>query len=266
MNPPQSLPPSHVEPSIEDAEKSKGFYTVRGVVYLEGQAHESKLTKAKPCEVWIDDEESWVPVTITRIFTTTVHDTNEKFKHYHVQRQDDPAAPPIEDVRSDALRIPLNLPVGMVVPTEPDQTADFLHRVQQVVAGDSSCRVAEPVAAKSAPDYGGGATVSVRVVDEAAEEAAIEADAKAFQAQTTAIQVERDNELLMEESLHADNAMGAFNPWGGRYKGIALDETSKNDPDEEDNGGGRGKANHVVAFHVKKGKRANGKRRVADDA
>ncbi|ETW00276.1 hypothetical protein, variant [Aphanomyces invadans] len=252
---PPPVPPPQLHPAGEPAttdklEKSKGFYTVRGVVYLEGPAHE--------CELWLDDEENWVPVTITRIFTTTVHDTNEKFKHYHVQRRDIPTAPPIEDVRSDALRIPATMPVGMVVPAERDQTAEFLHQVQQIVSGSTPAAPVKP----AAPDYGGWSTVSVRVVDDEAEQAAIEAEAAAFEAKKTQIQIERDNDFLMEESLHADNAMGAFNPWGGRYKGIALDGA---DPPREDSKDDMAVA--PVAFQIKKGgRKPQGKRRVADDA
>ncbi|KAF0698655.1 Aste57867_10749 [Aphanomyces stellatus] len=226
--PPTAALPVDDIPPIE-AEKSKGFYTVRGVVYLEGQAHESKLTKGKACEVWLDDDDAWVPVTITRIFTTTVHETQAKFKHFHVQRRDMPTAPPIENVRADALRIPLTMPVGMVVPTQADQTADFLHRLHETVSGTAPAAVVE-----QAPGYGSWSTVSVRVVDEVADAAARQAEVAAFEAQKPALQLERDNEMLMEESLLADNAMGAFNPWGGSYKGIALDDDTTKRADADD--------------------------------
>ncbi|RHY32621.1 hypothetical protein DYB32_002385 [Aphanomyces invadans] len=265
----RSYTPPASQPPLTNLKSPKGFTPfealstskvprTRYVALLPSLLNDDKLKKTKQCELWLDDEENWVPVTITRIFTTTVHDTNEKFKHYHVQRRDIPTAPPIEDVRSDALRIPATMPVGMVVPAERDQTAEFLHQVQQIVSGSTPAAPVKP----AAPDYGGWSTVSVRVVDDEAEQAAIEAEAAAFEAKKTQIQIERDNDFLMEESLHADNAMGAFNPWGGRYKGIALDGA---DPPREDSKDDMAVA--PVAFQIKKGgRKPRGKRRVADDA
>ncbi|ETV89981.1 hypothetical protein H310_15179 [Aphanomyces invadans] len=201
-----SYTPPAIQPPLTKLKSPKGFtpfvhhsYTVRGVVYPEGPAHEDKLKKTKQCELWLDDEENWVLATITRIFSTSVHETNEMFKHYHVQRRDTPTAPPIED------------------------TAEFLHQVQQIVSGSKPTAFVKP----AAPDYGGWSTVS-----------------------KTQIQIERDNDFLMNESLHADNAMGAFNPWGGRYKGIALDGA---DPPREDSKDDMAVA--PVAFQIKKGGR-----------
>ncbi|ETV90728.1 hypothetical protein H310_14517 [Aphanomyces invadans] len=68
------------------------------------------------------------------------------------------------------------------------------------------------------PDYGGWSTVSVRVVDDETEQATIQAEAAAFEAKKTQIQIERDNDFLMDESLHADNAMGAFNRGAGAFQ------------------------------------------------
>ncbi|CAK4072785.1 unnamed protein product [Aphanomyces euteiches] len=254
--PPVQATAAPVEPPAEMVEKSKGFYTVRGVVYLEGQAHETKFTKGKECELWMEEEEDWVPVTISRIFTTTVHETKEKYKHFHVLRRDKPDAAPIENVRTDALRIPLNLPVGMTVPTKPDQTADFLHKLHKTVQGTRPALVQE-----RQPGYGGWSTVSVRVVDDDAEAAKREAEAAGFEAQKATIQLERDNEMIMEESLQADNAMGAFNPWGGRYKGIALDDDVAPRDDHDDDVTKSGGA--PITF--KKRTKAKRQMRVKDD-
>ncbi|RHY23104.1 hypothetical protein DYB32_009304 [Aphanomyces invadans] len=79
------------------------------------------------------------------------------------------------------------------------------------------------------PDYGGWSTVSVRVVDDETEQATIQAEAAAFEAKKTQIQIERDNDFLMDESLHADNAMGAFNRGAGGTR--ALRSTARARPE-----------------------------------
>ncbi|RHY17691.1 hypothetical protein DYB32_010481 [Aphanomyces invadans] len=91
---------------------------------------------------------------------------------------------------------------------------------------------------------------TIRTPFEASSTPKVPRTSRGIEAKKTQIQIERDNDFLMNESLHADNAMGAFNPWGGRYKGIALDGA---DPPREDSKDDMAVA--PVAFQIKKGGR-----------
>ncbi|OQR84637.1 hypothetical protein ACHHYP_13113 [Achlya hypogyna] len=214
-------------PAPAPIEKSKGFYTVRGIVYLEGQFHEIKLVPKKACEVWIEALEDWRPATITNVISNPVPNTTRTVKSYDVSYRatDDKAAPAATaTVASDQLRLPLTLPSE--VTTDEQVGADGF--IDALYSGRSAAYLAAQT-----PGYGEWSTVSVRIVDDEAEARARDAEIAAFEAKKKEIQIERDNEMIMEESLHADNALGAFNPWGGSYKGIALDDEVRPPSDDD---------------------------------
>ncbi|OQR93920.1 hypothetical protein THRCLA_08310 [Thraustotheca clavata] len=209
-------PPKDTRPK-----KSDGFYRVRGIVYLEGSFHEIKLVPKKNLEVWVEDLEDWRPATITKVIETRDTSTSKTRKEYAVEYQvndEDENEKATGTFTSDQLRIPLSLP--------SDTMTDDQVGVNGFLDALYHGKPTTPYIPTRTPGYGAWSTVSVRIVDEVAEEKARVEEIAAFEAKKKVIQDERDNEVIMEEALHADNALGAFNPWGGNYKGISLENES----------------------------------------
>ncbi|KDO22055.1 hypothetical protein SPRG_21081 [Saprolegnia parasitica CBS 223.65] len=219
-----------------------------------------KLVPKKVCEVWVEDLEDWRPATISSVDTDT--STSPPTKRYAVayKATDDRTAPAVSGVfTSDQLRLCLTLPTEVATAEQITENggngfldALYLGRSTQYLAA-------------RAPGYGEWSTVSVRIVDDAAEEKARAAEVAAFEASKKAIQLERDNEMIMEESLHADNALGAFNPWGGSYKGIALDDDVRPPASDDETAPAAPVAFKKRARKDKGGRNTRPKRTSADD-
>ncbi|KAJ0402935.1 hypothetical protein P43SY_005920 [Pythium insidiosum] len=205
------------EPVKED---DKGIYAVRGVVYLDGKRHETQLITGSACQIWSDEHDEWIDALVENAVVQRIPNTDRSFARYVITYMAPGATEPVteQDVRSDRLRIAL--PAGVTL-------EDAERLLQKVDAGDAETVMQAHIPIDESTGMGEWSTVVVREIDESAE-AIARREEEAAREEATRVKQEQQREGLEDFSGQGDNALGAFNPWGGSYKGIELDkETAK---------------------------------------
>jgi len=151
--------------------------------------------------------------SIEGVVETAIPNTSLTFRRFRVSYllPDSPEVTIESDAPADRLRI--KLPPGV----SADDT-------DSILAGTSSGEQQEERASVNEnTGYGGWSTVSVRVVDE-------EEEARALQEEQALNYAEEKKRKKSTEALddpqYGDDALGAYNPWGGSYKGIKLGSDS----------------------------------------
>ncbi|KAG6611029.1 WW domain-binding protein 4 [Phytophthora cinnamomi] len=236
-NAPQRKPPSsgggqyrpplvQEEEPEEEEEDDKGVYAVRGVVYLEGKKHDAQLETGSACQIWVEDAEQWIDALVERATVHTVPNTELSFRRFTVMYM----LPPSEDaekngekpkpvteqeVLADRLRIPL--PANVTLEAAEKMVDQWRN------GGDAAgAEVQPPVVIDETTGMGEWSTVEVRQIDERPEAVAKRAEEAEAEAARLAEEQKR-MDALEDFSSQGDNALGAFNPWGGSYKGVNLD-------------------------------------------
>ncbi|KAF4040691.1 U1 zinc finger [Phytophthora infestans] len=225
----QFRPPVQLEEEPEDEEDDNGVYAVRGVVYLEGKKHESQLETGSACQIWVEEAEQWVDALVEQATVHTVPNTEVSFRRFTVMymlppseeamKNGEKAEPMTEnEVLADRLRIPLPANVTLEAAEE---------MVEQWRNGDDATQTnTKPsVIIDETTGMGVWSTVEVRQIDESPEAVVKRAAEAEAEVERTAEEQKR-LDALEDFSSQGDNALGAFNPWGGSYKGVNLDDAT----------------------------------------
>ncbi|CAM9695451.1 unnamed protein product [Ectocarpus fasciculatus] len=110
---------------------------------------------------------------------------------------------------------------------------------------------------------GGWQTVSVRMVDVAAEAEARRVKKEVKKAKKQKREEKTEREQMLVEAMDADDAMGSYDPWGtGKYKGFEIAKDAPRGPEEEAAGGAAaaaGGGGAAVSFKKRKGPGNKGK-------
>ncbi|KAG7381067.1 WW domain binding protein 4 [Phytophthora pseudosyringae] len=220
-------PVEQEEEPEEDEEDDKGVYAVRGVVYLEGKKHGAQLETGSACQIWVEEAEQWVDALVEQATVHTVPNTELSFRRFTVVYMLPPSEEAVKngekstpmaerEVLADRLRIPLPANVTL------EAAEKMVDRWRN--GGDAAERETEPpVVIDETTGMGEWSTVEVRQIDERPEavaERAAEAEAEAGRC----AEEQKRIDALEDFSSQGDNALGAFNPWGGSYKGVNLDD------------------------------------------
>lgn len=176
---------------------------------------QSTLEAGSACQIWVEDADEWVDALIEKAVVHTVPNTDITFRRYTIAYMlPDPAKLVTEtDVLVDRLRV--KLPEGIT-----------LEAAERMVAPDSMS-APPPVDHKIDETTGIGewSTVEVRTIDES-EEAVAQRTAEAEAEEARLAEEQKRLDALEEFTSQGDNALGAFNPWGGSYKGVELEAPS----------------------------------------
>lgn len=121
-----------------------------------------------------------------------------------------------DDVSTDRVRI--RMPTGMTLET----AQRMIRRLETGESGSLEDAVQAQVVVDETTGMGEWTTVDVREIDES-DEAVAEREAEARADAEVLANQEKRREALEDLSAQGDNALGAFNPWGGSYKGVQLD-------------------------------------------
>lgn len=219
--------------------EAPGQYAVQGTVFLEGHMYEDKLAVGRACEVFLESvgrDGDWCPGHIASKRVLAVPNTSLVVRRYRVALTGGGETP---EVLADEIRIR--------APSPPDAVAE---EDQEGEGGGEGSAVPSGGGTEEDFFFGGGwQTVSVREVDEAAEEkrrrqelASIEASrSEGLLGATNVVQLERQQQqqqqrverdagavpaVLGEGEDDEDDAFRAFNPFGGAYKGVAVTNSS----------------------------------------
>uniref|UniRef100_K3WLJ6 Matrin-type domain-containing protein n=1 Tax=Globisporangium ultimum (strain ATCC 200006 / CBS 805.95 / DAOM BR144) TaxID=431595 RepID=K3WLJ6_GLOUD len=203
----------------EPKEDDHGIYAIRGEVFLEGKRHEDKLETGSACQIWVEELDEWLDALIEKTVVHTIPNTDLSFRRFTITYMVPGVPQPTTEteVRSDRLRI--KMPAGVTL-----ETAQRM--ILEMQNGDTTT-VEEAVKAQVVIDeetgMGEWSTVVVREIDES-EEAIAQREAEAQAEADKIAEEEKRREALEDFSSQGDNALGAFNPWGGSYKGVQIDK------------------------------------------
>lgn len=138
---------------------------------------------------------------------------------YMVPSQSQPVTE--KEIRSDRLRI--KMPPGLTL----EATQRIIRQMQgggDMTSADEAATVyQEPVVIDEETGMGEWSTVVVREIDES-DEAIAKRDAEAQAEAERLAEEEKRREALEDFSSQGDDALGAYNPWGGKYKGVQLEK------------------------------------------
>ncbi|KAL3663515.1 hypothetical protein V7S43_011403 [Phytophthora oleae] len=213
----------------EEDEDSNGVYAVRGVVYLEGKKHGTQLETGSACQIWVEEAEQWIDALVEQATVHTIPNTDLSFRRFTVmymlppseeaEQKGEKAKPMTErEVLADRLRIPL--PSSVTLEAAEKMVDQWRN------GGDAAQEEAmPPVVIDETTGMGEWSTVEVRQIDESPEAVAKRAAEAEAEAEHLAEEQKR-LDALEDFSGQGDNALGAFNPWGGTYKGVNLDDSS----------------------------------------
>ncbi|GMF24501.1 unnamed protein product [Phytophthora lilii] len=234
--PPRPLPssnagPYHPFPMEEEPEEKdeddKGVYAVRGVVYLEGKKHETQLETGSACQIWVEDAEQWLDALVEQATVHTVPNTELSFRRFTImymlppseeasKNGEKPQPVTEREVLADRLRIPL--PANVTLEAAETMVDQWRNGGDAAASGTQSSVVIDETTG-----MGEWSTVEVRQIDESPE--AVAQRAAEAEAEVARLEEEQKRlDALEDFSGQGDNALGAFNPWGGSYKGINLDD------------------------------------------
>lgn len=169
------------------------------------------LEAGSACQIWVEDADEWIDALIEKAVVHTVPNTAITFRRYTIAYMLPDLAKLVteSDVLVDRLRV--KLPEGIT-----------LEAAERMVAPDSMTAPLPDHKIDETTGIGEWSTVEVRTIDESDEAVAQRnAEAEAEEARLTEEQKRLD--ALEEFSSQGDNALGAFNPWGGSYKGVELE-------------------------------------------
>ena len=212
------------EEGVEEQD-DKGVYAVKGIVYLEGKNHETQLDTGSACQIWVEEQEQWLDALVEQATVHTIPNTELSFRRFTIAymspssqecaKNKDKRKPVTEhNVLADRLRI--LLPANVTL----EAAEKMVERWRNHGAAESPTRT--PAVIDETTGMGEWNTVEVRQIDESLE--AVAQREKEVEAETARrTEVQQCLESLEDLSSQGDNALGAFNPWGGTYKGVNID-------------------------------------------
>jgi hypothetical protein len=184
-------------------------------VYLEGKRHEEQLVVDSACQIWVEEEEEWLDALVEKAVLTQVPNTDLSFRRFSITYMPREADAPVTEHELSADRLRIKLPAGM--------SLEDAHRMVEKLATGEALTIEEAhVPVDETTGMGEWSTVEVHEIDES-EEAVAQREAEAETVEAKRMEDERRANTLDDFSSQGDNALGAFNPWGGNYKGIDLE-------------------------------------------
>lgn len=187
---------------------------------------QTKLETGSACEIWVEELEEWLAALIERAVVHMIPNTDRSFREFTVTYMAPGQPKPITETKVHADRLRIKLPAGMTLEVAQRMVRQMETGV--VETASEAAVAAEPVVIDEATGMGEWSTVVVREIDESDEAIAQRAaDAQAEADALAAIEKRRD--ALEDFDAQGDDALGAFNPYGGSYKGVALTEHSASD-------------------------------------
>lgn len=174
-----------------------GQYIVKGQVYIETRYHEDKLVRGVRCEAWSEADEEWKPCAIESVYKFAVPNTDLCIRQYTVKYPDEV----FEYARADKIR--------MVVPPPPE---------------DAPTQVQDEAPTETATD------------DPADETAELQRSATGYGTWTVMANPTAPlppppappMKALVPAGADVDDsstdAFKAFNPYGGAYKGVDVED------------------------------------------
>jgi hypothetical protein len=225
------------------------YETARMLVLWDSQAWswpQDHLETGSACQIWVEALEEWLDALVEAAVVFNVPNTDLSFRKFTVVYMPPGEAKPVAetDVLADRLRVPM--PAGM--------SLEAVERMVLNLRGQEGVVKKAPIVVDESTGMGEWSTVEVRQIDESDEAVAKrEAEAQAEEERLKEEQKRRD--ALEDFDAQGDNALGAFNPWGGSYKGVELDQPAASAAHDDD----------VVALSTKgsvdfkkRGRKANG--------
>lgn len=222
-------------------EENSGIYEIMGKRYFQGQRCEHVLHSGFFCEVFVENEDDWLPAVIVGVREVPVPYTTVTLKMFSVSYSSsggvDGSGPGLvteEGVRSDRLRAWVDEADNIVdadgqvlvtaVHCRPAAPTGGEERLRDTGAGEGEGEIPVAVAASVVESTGLGAweTVAVRVVDEE-QEAFERADRERAEA------AEEQQSLRAPVSSRTsgesgDDVLSSYDPYGTNvYKGVQLD-------------------------------------------
>ncbi|CAI5723398.1 unnamed protein product [Hyaloperonospora brassicae] len=205
-----------------------GVYAVRGVVYLEGKKHETQLDAGSACQIWVEEQEQWLDALVEQATVHAVPNTELSFRRYTIAYmlpavgecvKDEEKLKPVteRDVLADRLRIPL--PANVTLEVAEEMVGQWRNH------GAVEAPTRAPIVIDEHTGMGEWNTVEVRQIDESSEAVAQRVKETEEEA-ARHIDEQQRLDALEDLSSQGDNALGAFNPWGGTYKGVNLDSAA----------------------------------------
>lgn len=190
--------------------------------------------------------EEWLDALVEAAVVFNVPNTELSFRKFTVTYMGPGESKPVteSDVLSDRLRVPM--PAGM--------SLESVEKMVLNLRGQEAAVKEAPVVIDESTGMGEWSTVEVRQIDES-EEAVAKREAEAQAEEERLIEEQKRRDALEDFDTQGDNALGAFNPWGGSYKGVELDQPAESATHDEDLAAFSAKGN--VDFK-KRGRKANG--------
>ncbi|TMW57094.1 hypothetical protein Poli38472_003019 [Pythium oligandrum] len=204
-----------IEPPKQD---DRGIYMVRGSVYLEGKRHEEQLVVGSACQIWVEEADEWLDALIEKAVVHRVPNTELTFRRFSITYMSPMANAPVTETELLADRLRIRLPDVMTI-------EDAERMIQKVESGEAETIEEAHIPVDETTGMGEWSTVVIHEIDES-EEAVAQRQAEAELAEAKQAEEEKRREALEDFSGQGDDALGAFNPWGGSYKGIELDAES----------------------------------------
>lgn len=184
---------------------------------------QEQLETGSACQVWVEDADEWLDALVEAAQVINVPNTDLTFRKLTVTYMTPGASAPVTetDVRSDRLRVPM--PAGMT-----------REAVEKMVCDLRGLEVPEkPVVIDQTTGMGEWSTIEVRQIDES-EEAVAQREVEARAEEERAAEEQKRKDALEDFDAQGDNALGAFNPWGGSYKGVEIDKPVVSTAHEEE--------------------------------
>ncbi|TDH68239.1 hypothetical protein CCR75_006738 [Bremia lactucae] len=216
-------PPVEIQVPIKEDENDQGVYAVRGSVYLDGRKHSEQLGTGSACQIWVEDVEEWIDALVEHVTVQTIPNTTQSFRRFTVMYLlQKPASttfsgenlkPTVEHkVVADRLRIPL----PQTVTLEAAKTLVEQWRNNREATGEAR---RSSVAIDETTGMGEWTTVAIREIDETQQDVAT----RVAEAENEQLRKEQARLDAMDALSQGDNALDAYNPYGGTYKGVNLD-------------------------------------------
>ncbi|CAM9459683.1 unnamed protein product [Scytosiphon promiscuus] len=240
-----------------------GVFEEGGQWYLHGQVHQDKLVVDTPCQFFLASEGLWVDAMVLA-----------------VEPLPPPPPPPPPHDGAGAGAGAGEAGEGSTATSRRLELAYFEAGAEKetVLSGVEASTVRLPAGEGGAwpppqdvpppppppPDentgLGGWQTVSVRMVDVAAEAEVRRVKKKVKKEKKLKKEEKTERELLLVEAMDADDAMGSYDPWGtGKYKGFEIAQDVPRGPEEEAAGAAAEGGGASVSFKKRKGPGNKGK-------
>ncbi|CAM9476469.1 unnamed protein product [Ectocarpus sp. 12 AP-2014] len=229
-----------------------GVFEEGGQWYLDGQTHRDKLAVDATCQFFLASEGLWVDAVVLAVADLE-------------QRPHDASAAGSSSAGSMATRR-LDLAYFEAGAEKETVLRGVEAAAVRLPAGEGGAwpppqEMPPPPPPDENTGLGGWQTVSVRMVDVAAEEEARRVRKEVKKAKKQKREEKTEREKMLVEAMDADDAMGSYDPWGtGKYKGFEIAKDAPRGPEEEAAGAGGGDGGGpAVSFKKRKGPGNKGK-------